>query len=87
MTTHEKILQLIRAADEEGRLVCRYRANGAEYILITRADGWIQIVDATDPGELRPMIEARDRQHAESFCELTEPLRVPVQLIAPDRPR
>ena len=82
MTTHERILQLIRAADEEGRPVERYRANGAEYILITRPDGWIQIVDATDPGDLQPAIEARDRQHAETFCQLTEPLRVPVQPIA-----
>lgn len=82
MNTHERILQLIRAADEEGCPVERYHANGADYILITRPDGWIQIVDATDPASYRPEIEARDLQHARQFCELTEPLRVPVLPIA-----
>lgn len=82
MNAHERILQLIRAADEEGRPVRRYRANGAEYILITRRDGWIQIAEATDPEDLRPLIEAKDLQHARTFCELREPLRVPVLPIA-----
>ena len=81
MNTHAKLCEMIRRANEEGRPVEEYRANGERYFFITQPDGWISIINATDPGSYWPAIEAADRQHAATYCELTEPLRVPVQPI------
>lgn len=83
MTIHDKLAELIQQARAEGRTVEQYRANGESYTFITRTDGWIQIVNVTDPCSYRPEIEARDRAHAVSYCELLEPLRVPVAELVP----
>lgn len=81
MSIHAELCAMVRRAHEEGRAVEEYRANGERYLFITAPDGWISIINATDPGSLRPEIEAADRQHAATYCELTEPLRVPAQPI------
>lgn len=81
MDTHAILCEMIREAEAEGRPVEEYRANGARYIFITGRDSWIRIINATDPGRYYPEIEAADRQHAAAYCELLEPLRVPVQPI------
>lgn len=82
MSVHAQLIEMIKRAHEEGRAVEEYRANGERYLFITAPDGWISIINATDPGSLRPEIEAADRQHAATYCELTEPLRVPALPIA-----
>lgn len=81
MSIHAQMCEIIRRAHEEGRAVEEYRANGERYLFIAAPDGWISIINATDPGSLYPEIEAADRQHAATYCELTEPLRVPAQRI------
>ena len=81
MSIHAQMCELIRRAHEEGQPVEEYRANGERYLFITAPDKWIRIINATDPGSLYPEIEAADRQHAATYCELTEPLRVPAQRI------
>jgi len=49
-----------------------YYANGIDYVFDTEADGWISIYEFRDGLPLRPLIQAKDIEHAESYCIMRE---------------
>lgn len=57
-----------------------YHANGISYLFETMRDGWTAVFEI-DRGQYIPRIQAADRAHAVSYCIMTEPLTVPVQII------
>lgn len=59
----------------------RYYCNNMSYCFATMTDGWIAIFDVTEPNEWVPKIQASDISHAESYCQMIEPIRVPVTKI------
>lgn len=54
--------------------------NGIKYIMGTMEDGWIAVLQADGDG-YRPLIQAADLGHALGYCNLIEPVTVPMQEI------
>lgn len=54
--------------------------NGIDYIFGTMKDGWIAISE-TDAFGIYPCIQAKDMEHAESWCVMRERVNVPMQEI------
>ena len=60
-----------------------YYCNNITYELATMKDGWIAIFERDDyNGDYYPQIQARDMEHAHSWCYRTERSNVPYQVIA-----
>lgn len=59
---------------------CEY-FNGIRYAFVTMKDGWIAIFECKGNGEYVPMIQAADIEHARSYCEISEPVRVPINIL------
>lgn len=57
------------------------RFNGVNYKLVEEQDSWISIYEINDGLPDKPLIQARDIEHALEFCELREPIHVPFTLI------
>ena len=55
--------------------------NTIEYKLCTMKDGWIAVFEADPNGEYTPIIQAKDLEHARSYCNMREPVTVPVNII------
>lgn len=55
--------------------------NGIEWMLARMNDGWIAVFEIT-LGRYIPRVQARDMAHAMSYIGLTEPVPVPVNVIA-----
>lgn len=60
----------------------RYYRNGFDYVFVTMTDGWIAILQH-DPGSdyYQALIQAADRPHAESYCDMRERINVPFNVI------
>ena len=54
--------------------------NGMHFIFVSMKDGWTAVFEQ-DGGQYIPVIQAADMEHAQSYCNLLEPLRVPVKFI------
>lgn len=54
--------------------------NGIHYKFCELLDNWIAIFEVDSYGYY-PMIQAADREHAESWCFMREPVTVPMQQI------
>lgn len=63
----------VEIARQKGCRIERRYANGLDYIFILEQDGWISIMDVTG-GNYRPVIQAKDVEHAESYIALREPV-------------
>lgn len=55
--------------------------NRIHYLFATLKDGWVAIFEVGYGGELYPQIQASDMGHALSWCELREPITVPMDVI------
>ena len=54
--------------------------NGIDYKFLTMRDGWIAIFEfVADTGEYKPLVEAKDLEHARSYCERRERMPVPAK--------
>lgn len=60
--------------------------NDIHFILVKMKDGWIAVFER-DGGQYIPVIQAADVAHAESYCNMLEPVRVPVNLICAEEAR
>lgn len=58
----------------------RVYINDIAYNLVTMKDKWIAVFSVRN-GEYIPIIQAKDRAHAVSFCQIREPVPVPVNII------
>lgn len=58
----------------------RIYINDIAYNLVKMKDEWIAVFSVRN-GEYIPMIQAKDREHAVSFCQMREPVPVPVNVI------
>lgn len=58
------------------------RYNGIDYKLVTESDGWISIYEYNPhSGSYSPLIQARDMEHAHSYCCMREPVPAGVNRI------
>ena len=58
-------------------------SNNITYELVIMKDGWVGILERDDyNGNYYPQIQARDLNHAKSWCTMTERINVPFQVIA-----
>lgn len=74
-----KLTEFEKWKEENGTSYCSYRANRISYKFVTMNDNWIAIFEYDHMrGEYIPLIQARDMEHAESYCDLREPIPVPV---------
>jgi hypothetical protein len=71
----EKWVQENRAANKE-----RYFTNGIDYLFVTLPDNWIAVFE-DDSGDFIPCIQAADAGKAKTWCNLREPLTVPVTFL------
>ena len=71
-------VKYVDTARQRGCKIERRYANGIDYIFIHEKDGWISIMNVTG-GIYKPVIQAKDSEHADNFIALREPLTVPVQ--------
>lgn len=58
----------------------RVYINDIAYNFVKMKDKWIAVFSVRN-GEYIPMIQAKDRAHAVSFCQMREPVNVPVNII------
>lgn len=58
----------------------RVYINDIAYNLVTMKGEWIAVFSVRN-GEYIPMIQAQDRAHAVSFCQMREPVPVPVNIL------
>lgn len=72
--------EYVEQARSDGREVLRRYANGLDYIFVKERDGWYSILDVTG-GIYRPVIQAKDIEHAESYIAMIEPINVPVDFL------
>ncbi len=70
------IEEYIESAEKENRLE-RYHCNSIDFYLVTGPDGWVSVLRC-DCGIVRPLIQARTRNYALRFCELTELINAPI---------
>lgn len=61
----------------------RYHANGIDYELEEDwIDGWINVYEIhPETHERIPKIRARDMMHAQSYCNFTERINVPFNVL------
>ena len=57
-----------------------HSANRIDYEFVTMRDGWIAVFEKCGCN-YDPLIQAADIAHAESYCNLREPVTVPAQRI------
>lgn len=60
-----------------------YYCNRLDWILISMKDEWIAVFEKINPNYFRPATQARDMDHAKSYCQMVEPVTVPLQVLAP----
>ena len=54
--------------------------NGFDYKFCTLKDGWIAVIEYnSDTNEYKPLIEAKDFEHARSYCARCERIPVPAK--------
>lgn len=54
--------------------------NGIDYKFLTMHDDWIAIFEFNaDTGEYKPLTQAKDIEHARSYCERRERIPVPAK--------
>lgn len=63
----------------------KYYANGIEWEFEEQADGWIGIYQI-DHGAKIPHIQAKDIEHAKSYCNYYERITVPFNVIDEESP-
>jgi len=57
----------------------RYYANGLTFKLEQERDGWWSIYRLHEyTGKYIPQLQARDLEHAKSYCDMIEPVPVPL---------
>lgn len=61
----------------------KYYANGIEWEFEVQSDGWIGIYQL-DRGVRIPFIQAKDYEHARSFCNMYERITVPFGVLCDD---
>ena len=67
---------------ENGVGVRDHYVNRISYKFVTMKDGWIAIFEYQHwNGQYIPLIQAKDIEHAESYCFMREPVTVPVNRI------
>jgi hypothetical protein len=76
----DRYKEYVEQARNDGREVLRRYANGLDYIFVKERDGWYSILDVTG-GIYRPVIQAKDIEHAESYIAMREPINVPVEFL------
>lgn len=76
--TREQLEQWI--TDNNATETATFYANRINYFFATLPDGWTAIFESYN-GYYTPLIQAADRAHAESYCNLREPLTVPAERI------
>lgn len=57
-----------------------YYVNDMHFIFVPMRDGWTAVFEQ-DGGQYIPVIQAADIPHAQSYCNMLEPVRVPVNFI------
>ncbi len=62
---------------ENGTSRERYHANGIDYLFIGLSDGWTAIFEICR-GDYTPIIQAATLDKAKSYCNLREPVTVPL---------
>lgn len=63
-----------------------YYSNTVNYIFVAMRDGWTAVFER-DGAQYIPVIQAADIEHAQSYCNLREPIRVPINLICAEEAR
>lgn len=77
-----KALEFENWRKENGGSIKDYYVNRISYKFVTMNDNWIAIFEYDHVrGEYIPLIQAKDIEHAESFCFMREPVPVPVERI------
>lgn len=76
----DKCVEYVEQARKDGREILSKYANGLDYIFIKEHDGWYSIINVTG-GVYRPIIQAKDLEHAESYIAFIEPLPVGVKIL------
>ena len=60
----------------------RYYANGFTFKLEQEKDGWWSIYRLNEfTGKYMPQLQAKDLEHAKSYCDMQEPIVVPLEKI------
>lgn len=72
----ETVNVMIQEATAAGRPVEHIRINNIDYLFITGGSGWVFILEKGE-GVYYPVIQAADRAHAVSYCNMRECPRVP----------
>lgn len=60
-----------------------YYANGISYEIIEESDGWFSIYEIY-MGRLFPLIQSSDIEHVKEYCNLREPVPIPMSKLIPD---
>lgn len=55
--------------------------NQIEYKFGQMLDGWTAVFERTETGDYMPLTQAKDLEHARSFCNMREPVTVPVSFL------
>ena len=64
--------EYVEQARKDGKEVMNKYSNGLDYLFIKENDGWYSIFDVTG-GIYRPLIQAKDLEHAEEYIFMREP--------------
>ena len=57
--------------------------NGISYVMATMKVGWVAVLHVGASG-YTPVVKAENINHARSYCNLIEPVTVPMQEICPE---
>ena len=58
----------------------RYYVNGFTFKLEQEKDGWWSIYRLNEfTGKYMPQLQAKDLEHAKSYCDMQEPIVVPLE--------
>lgn len=61
-----------------------FYANGIDYVFYSLPDNWIAIFYYQYGAGLKPLIQAKDLEHAKSYCVLREVCSVPLKRLIED---
>lgn len=76
----DRFQEYVERARNDGKEIVRRYANCIDYIFIKEDDGWYSIFNVTG-GVYRPVIQAKDLEHAESYIKMREPVSVPANFL------
>lgn len=76
----DRFKDYVERSINDGKEILRRYQNGIDYIFIKEDDGWYSIFNVTG-GICRPVIQAKDLKHADSYIAMMEPVSVPVTFL------